>query len=68
MTTIEKLQAIIPGQPAVWYARIASEIDAGKMPMPSLKPPDDGTYSYSKADLNPVNRTEVVKSPHQSPH
>jgi hypothetical protein len=67
MTTIERLQSVIPGQSAVWYARIAAEIDAGKMPMPSLDPPAGGTYSYSKNDLNPLHRTEVFKSPYQSP-
>jgi hypothetical protein len=67
MTTIERLQSIIPGQSTVWYTRIAAEIDAGKMPMPSLEAPADGTYSYSKNDLNPLHRTEVVKAPHQSP-
>jgi hypothetical protein len=63
MSTIQQLQAVIPGQSPEWYARIAAEIDAGNMPMPSLEPPSTGTYSYSKADLNPVHRTEVFKSP-----
>ncbi len=67
MTTIEQLQAILPGQTDTWYRRIASEIDAGRMPMPSIEAPKDTTYSYSKADLNPVHRTEVLKTPHQSP-
>ena len=62
MTTVQQLQAVLPGQTAEWYSRIAAEIDAGRMPMPSLEPPPDGTYSYSKADLNPVHRTEVVKA------
>jgi hypothetical protein len=63
MSTIQQLQAILPGQTPEWYARIAAEIDAGNMPMPSLEPPSDGTYSYSKAELNPIHRTEVFKSP-----
>jgi hypothetical protein len=61
MTTVTRLQAIMPGQSPEWYSRIAAEIDAGRMPMPSLEPPSDGTYSYSKADLNPLHRTEVIK-------
>ncbi|MGL5063449.1 MAG: hypothetical protein ACRC62_25995 [Microcoleus sp.] len=67
MTTIEQLQAVIPGQSDAWYRRIAAEIDEGRMPMPSLEAPKDTTYSYSKSDLNPVHRTEVLKTPHQSP-
>ena len=32
--------------------------------MPSLEPPSDTVYSYSKADLNPVHRVDVTtKSP-----
>jgi hypothetical protein len=61
MTTAQRLQVIMPGQSPEWYSRIAAEIDAGRMPMPSLEPPSDGTYSYSKADLNPLHRTEVIK-------
>lgn len=67
MTTAKRLQTIIPGQTAAWYTRIAAEIDAGKMPMPTLEPIKDGTYSYSKADLNPLHRTEVIKPTTQSP-
>ncbi|MGL4351261.1 MAG: hypothetical protein ACRCT2_11970 [Plesiomonas shigelloides] len=68
MTTIQQLQAVLPGQTAEWYARIAAEIDAGRMPMPSLEPPPNGTYSYSKSDLNPIHRTEVVRpTPKTSP-
>jgi hypothetical protein len=67
MLTIDRLKSVMPGQSADWYRRIAAEIDAGKMPMPSLEPPSDGTYSYSKADLNPIHRTEVFKSPEPKP-
>jgi hypothetical protein len=41
MNTIEQLQSILPGQPLAWYERIAAEIDAGRMPMPSLKQIDE---------------------------
>ena len=40
MNTIEQLKAVLPDQPSAWYARIATEIDAGRMPMPSLTLPE----------------------------
>ncbi len=56
----------MPGQPIAWYERIAAEIDAGRMPMPSLTeqsaPKSQNTvYSYAKKDLDPKHRTEVVE-------
>jgi hypothetical protein len=39
MNTIEHLQVILPGQPIAWYQRIAVEIEAGRMPMPSSSTP-----------------------------
>jgi hypothetical protein len=46
--TIAHLRKIMPGQPDVWYQRIAKAIASGQMPMPRI----DGTEESRTVDAN----------------
>lgn len=66
MNTIEKLQSILPGQSSAWYMRIATEIDAGRMPMPSLTLPE--VKSTPPPLLEPEVRKNTEAQTNQKKH
>jgi hypothetical protein len=51
-STIVYLKQIMPGQPEAWYQRIATDITAGKMPLPKvdgIEPPNLITPTHQRA-------------------
>ncbi len=60
MNTLQQLQVIMPGQPIAWYERIAAEIDAGRMPMPSVSmPSSEPQVSTKPSDSQFISRSQI---------
>lgn len=72
-TVIDHLKLNMPGQTEEWYLRVATQIREanGDAFTPTTEPPTippkepkrDTTYSYQKADIPALHRTEVVGVP-----
>lgn len=77
-STIEHLKQVMPGQSVDWYIRVGQQIQAGKMPMPSLDrqaPPENISASDRRLthllalcdDSKPMLNAVIENSCHKHP-